>query len=107
MTRPSSDQMKVMSREESWDAAHCIKVLSPTFTSALDGAKVIFVDSEEEKEEEDEEISDDEGETQQDPWTDIFKHITEGLNIVLTPCAKNVHLWSISTTLSNKERNLG
>lgn len=45
ITRPSKDQMKVMSREWSCDAAHCIQMFSPTLTSALDGAKVIFVDS--------------------------------------------------------------
>lgn len=39
--------MKVMSREGSCDAAHCMVVSSPTLTSALDGAKVIFVESEE------------------------------------------------------------
>lgn len=53
MTRPSRDededdvQMKVRSREVSCDAAHCIQAFSPTLTSALDGARVIFVDSEE------------------------------------------------------------
>lgn len=42
---PSSDQTKVMSTSWSCDAAHCIQVSSPTLASALDGAKVIFVDS--------------------------------------------------------------
>lgn len=37
--------MKVMSSEGSCDAAHCIQVFSPTLTSELDGANVIFVDS--------------------------------------------------------------
>lgn len=37
--------MKVMSRELSCDAAHCMLVFSPTLTSELAGAKVIFVDS--------------------------------------------------------------
>ncbi len=39
--------MKVRSRVGSCDAAHSILVLSPTLTSALDGARVIFVASEE------------------------------------------------------------
>ncbi len=39
--------MKVRSRVGSCDAAHSILVLSPTLTSALEGARVIFVASEE------------------------------------------------------------
>lgn len=53
--------MKVMSREGSCDAPHCIQAFSPTLTSALDGAKVIFVDSGG-KTQDDEGISDGENE---------------------------------------------
>lgn len=45
MTWPSRDQIKAMSRDGSCDAAHCIKALSPALMSALDGARLIFVDS--------------------------------------------------------------
>lgn len=37
--------MKAMSRDGSCVAAHCIKAFSPALTSALDGARLIFVDS--------------------------------------------------------------
>ena len=43
MTRPFRDQTKAISNEVSWDAAHCMRVPSPTVTSALEGAKVILV----------------------------------------------------------------
>jgi len=43
MTRPFSDQTKAMSSEGSWDAPHCMRALSPTVTSPLDGARVILV----------------------------------------------------------------
>lgn len=42
-------QTNVMSSVESCDAAHCMWVLSPTVTSALEGAKVILVASGEKK----------------------------------------------------------
>lgn len=42
-------QTNVMSSVESCEAAHCMWVLSPTFTSALEGANVILVASGEKK----------------------------------------------------------
>lgn len=45
MTWPSRDQIKAMSRDGACEAAQCIKAFSPALTSALDGARVIFVDS--------------------------------------------------------------
>lgn len=52
MAWPLSDQMKVMSRLESCDAAHCILAFSPTLTSALEGASVILVASKKAQQEE-------------------------------------------------------